>query len=331
MDMSKDGILGEGTSCICRRGRVLETGELVAIKVYKPSESSFSAFNHQTCLMKHKRSIAVLQRLQEPFTRPTDPKLWNSLLDHAKPAKLFMQLLDYSKDAFGQPGWDTVDDELYVVTELAQYSLKDYISKQKRKSTPPSKETVRIITEAVVLAMAGLHSKGFVHLDMKPENLMMFDGQLKLIDVDGCIEIGTPISPTDSSISFSPCYCAPEFASFVLGREGFEFPALPGLDSWSVGCTLCELVSLEPIFVAEYIKFFQEDKHSGRAQFIDRLAKLETAPVPCALEPFDVDLLQLLTGWLLVCSPSERRTCAEALDAPYFTRSGESLAAMGDA
>jgi len=319
MDMSQNGILGEGTSCICRRGRLLETGELVAIKIYKPSESSFSANNHQACLKKHKRSIAVLQTLQEPFARPTDPKHWNSLLDHVKPSKLFMQLWDYSKDASGEPGWDSIDDELYVVTELAQYSLKDYISKRRRKSSPPSKETVRTIAKAIVLAMAGLHSKGFVHLDMKPENLMIFDGQLKLIDVDGCLEIGTLISLSDSSISFSPCYCAPEFASFVLGREGADFPALPGLDSWSVGCTLCELVSLQPLLIDECKTFYQEDQRSGQVNFIDSVARMETAPVPRALEPFDSNLSQMVTGWLVVCSPSERRTCAEALDAPYFT------------
>ena len=36
-----------------------------------------------------------------------------------------MQLLDYSKDASGSPGPDPDDGMLYVVTELAQYSLKD--------------------------------------------------------------------------------------------------------------------------------------------------------------------------------------------------------------
>ena len=41
------------------------------------------------------------------------------------------------------------------------------------------------MTKAVVFVMAGLHAKGFVHLDLKPENLMVFDGALKLIDVGG--------------------------------------------------------------------------------------------------------------------------------------------------
>ncbi len=56
-----------------------------------------------------------------------------------------------------------------------------------------------------MLVVAGLHAKGFIHLDLKPENLMLFDGMLKLIDVDGCVRIGTAISVSDSSLSFSPC------------------------------------------------------------------------------------------------------------------------------
>jgi len=169
--------------------------------------------------MKHRRSIAVLQKLQEPFQQPSDPKLWNAQLGKVKPDKLFMRLIDFSKDQRGQPGYDPVDGQLYVVTELAQESLKDYVAQRKAQSTRPSKETVRSITKAILLVMAGLHAQGFVHLDMKPENMMIFNGFLKLIDVDGCVEIGTSISLDDGSISFSPCYCAPEWANFVLGKE----------------------------------------------------------------------------------------------------------------
>merc|ERR1712070_919945 len=184
-------------------------------------------------LMKHRRSVAVLQALQKPFEEPTDPKLWNSQLDNIKPDKLFMRLIDYSKNEFGEPGYDPTDKELYVVTELAQSSLKDYVDKRREESAPPSKETVRSLAKAILLVMAGLHAKGFVHLDMKPENLMIFDGRLKLIDVDGCIEIGTSISPSNLSISFSPCYCSPEWAGFVVGSSK-EMVAAPGLDAWSV-------------------------------------------------------------------------------------------------
>jgi len=321
MDISKHGVIGEGSSCICRKGMVVETGELVAIKVYKPPDSKsgcVDTLQNKAALLKLRRCVEVLQKLQEPFERPSDPKLWSSQLETAKPAKLFMQLRDFSRDSAGEPGHDADDGELYIVTELAQNSLQDYLCERKRKSAPPSKETVRSIAKAIILVMAGLHAKGFVHLDMKPENLMIFDGCLKLIDVDGCIEIGTTISPDDLSISFSPCYCAPEWASFVMGKEDMEICVLPGLDTWSVGCTICELVTLDAILKPAYKNCVTQFGRRGRFRFFDSLAHLEKAPLPRAVSRFDTELVELMTGCLLVCPQSERRTCAESLDAPYL-------------
>jgi serine/threonine protein kinase len=269
--------------------------------------------------MKYKRSIAVLRMLQEPFERPSDPKLWASQLEFVEPSKLFMRLIDYSKDANGEPSYDSADGKLYVVTELAQQSLKDFVAKRRRASAPPSKETVRIIAKAMILVMAGLHAKGLVHLDIKPENLMVFDGCLKLIDVDGCIEIGTHISLADPSISFSPIYCAPEWAGFLVGDREARIPAAPGLDTWSVGCTICELVMLDAVLKADYLKLTRRHgRHHGAAKFMDWLKRLEEAPVPERITQFDAELAQFITGCLLVCHETERRSCAESLNSPYL-------------
>jgi len=312
MDTSKDGLLGEGSSCICWRGKDMQTGKLVAIKVYRES------MNAEVALMKFKRSIAVLKKLQQPFERPSDAKLWTPQLEYAKPCQLFMRLLDFSKDAEGEPCCDASDGKLYLVTELAQQSLKDFVAKRRVESAPPSKETVRSITKAIILVMAGLHAKGFVHMDVKPENLMVFDGCLKLIDVDGCVDIGTSISLNDPSISFSPIYCAPEWAGFLMGNEDASISASPGLDTWSIGCTICELVTLDAVMRPAYIRMARKDKRNGPALFMDWLKSLTEAPVPQAVTQFDDELAQLMTGCLLVCNTAERRSCAESLDTPYL-------------
>jgi serine/threonine protein kinase len=317
IDVSKEGILGEGSFCICRKGLDVETGEDVAIKKYK--FNSPNSKDAKESLLKLRRLVTVLQKLHEPFQQPADPKLWNSQLDRVKPDKLFMGLIDYSKDESGQPGFDPADGQLYVVSELAQQSLKDYVAQRKAKVTRPSKETVRSITKAILLVMAGLHAKGFVHLDMKPENLMIFNGRLKLIDVDGCVEIGKSISLDDSTVSFSPCYCAPEWANFVLGNDTKRISAAPDLDTWSVGCTICELVTMDAILLPICNSFSRNyGRRSGRAHFMDWLAHVQKSPVPRAVEEFDDELVELMTKSLLVCSQSERRTCAEALDESYL-------------
>lgn len=315
MDMSEDGILGQGSFCICRKGRVVETGELVAIKVYKSLRSSSS----ESTLKKFKRSVAVLKKLHEPFECPADAKLWNPQLEHVKPGKLFMRLVDYSQDEEGEPCCDTADGKLYLISELAQQSLKDFVARRRKEDSPPSKETVRCISKSIVLVMAGLHAKGLVHLDIKPENLMVFDGCLKLIDVDGCIEIGSTISCNDPSISFSPVYCAPEWAGFLLGEEGGCISAAPGLDTWSVGCTICELVTLgDAILKPWYIKFVRCNRRQGASQFMQWLMQLEDAPVPKSIMQFDADLAQFVAGCLMVCDKTQRQNCAESLNDPYL-------------
>jgi serine/threonine protein kinase len=316
MDMTRDGFLGEGTSCLCARGRDTTTGELVAIKVYKSERSRHG--DDGTTLTKFKRSIAVLKKLQDPFERPVDPELWSSQLELVKPAKLFVRLLDYSKDEHSEPGYDVKDGKLYLVTELAQQSLKQFVAKRREDRAPPSKETVKSVAKAILLVMAGLHAKGLVHMDVKPENLMVFDGCLKLIDVDGCVAIGTDITLTDSSISFSPIYCAPEWAKFLLGQKDSCLSASVYLDAWSVGCTICELITLDAVFRPTYLNFAAKSRRGGKANFMLWLKTLKEAPLPEKILSFDDELVELMSSCLLVCDKSQRKTCAEALNAPYF-------------
>merc|ERR1719375_2690511 len=100
---------------------------------------------------------------------------------------------------------------------------------------------------------------------MKPENLMMFNSRIKIIDVDGCVRAGSTLSISDSSISFSPCYCAPEWARFLIeeGEAGEEttIVADPLLDVWSIGLTICELVTLDAVLKPKYASFVKQSKN----------------------------------------------------------------------
>jgi serine/threonine protein kinase len=322
MDMSKDGVMGAGTSSICRKGIVIKTGEEVGIKVYKPLKSSKKS-DADTRMMKFRRQVEVLKELQDPFVKPSDPRLWCSQMEKAKPERLFMTLIDCSKDAAGEPGLDFDDNEIYVITELAWYSLKDFIAQRKASGEAMSKATVRDMTKAVVYVMAGLHAKGFVHLDLKPENLMVFDGALKLIDVDGCVKVGMKIAITNPSISFSPCYCSPEWANFLLSENAAKIAAVPALDVWSLGCTICEFVTLDAILKPMYANFLRHS-HSHREAgflFMDWLSTISKAPTPKTIEDFDKDLASLISDWMLINDKDTRKTCAECLSHPFLSDS----------
>lgn len=318
MNMGKEDLMGEGTSSICRKGLNVHTGEEVAIKVYKRQKDAHNA--EAIKMQKFRRQIDVLKQLQEPFVRPSDPRLWNDQLADMKPCRLFMQLTDYSKDTSGEPGLDAEDGILYVITELAQYSLKDYLALRRDTNRPLPKDTVMSITKALVLVMAGLHAKGLVHLDLKPENLMMFDGRLKLIDVDGCVKASSTVSIQDSSISFSPCYCAPEWARFLIEETESGIKISPALDAWSVGMTICELVCLDAVLKPMYANFLRNGHTHREAGFLfmDWLSSIKKVPLPRIIEKFDPELADLICNWLLVCDSRQRKSCAECLSSPYM-------------
>jgi serine/threonine protein kinase len=318
MMMTKDAIMGEGTSSICRRGFDKQNNE-VAIKVYKDQTKGGGKLKDVT-IQKFKRQIAVLRDLMAPFKKPSDPALWDPILENVKPERVFMQLLDYSKDAKGEPGPDAKDGVLYVVTELAGYSLKDWIAQRRDQGKPLSKDEVRNMSKAIVVAMAGLHAKGYVHIDMKPENMMDFNGKLKVIDVDGCVKMGTKVSIHDSSISFSPCYCAPEWAKFLIKDNQPNIIVQPSLDVWSVGMTLCELVTLDAILKPQYANFLRNASSHREAGFLfmEWLSGIRKAPLPKSVSGFDPGLVELLSQWLLVCNASSRKSCAQALQNAYI-------------
>jgi len=314
----KEAVLGKGAFSICYKAEDIEIGNFVAIKFYSEQASGGKA--KESTLQKHKWQVQVLKELQEPFQAPSDLDLWHEQLHSARPADLFMQLLDYSRDASGEPGPDPDDGLLYVVTELAQCSLQDFLHDKWKKQTRASEGVVQEFARTIVLATAGLHAKGFVHLDMKPDNIMFFNGCLKVIDVDGCARINDNIKATNTQVSFSSSYCSPEWASFVADDAQDTIIARPTMDTWSVGLTICEIVNNQYAFRPQYRHFANDGftKAHGNVMFLEWLSELTHPPLPKTIKKFDAGLLDLLYTALLVCNAKDRKTCAQALSHPYL-------------
>lgn len=313
--LGADSVMGEGSSSICRRGLDSATGRPVAVKVYKSAKQGGP--DASVDMARFRRQVKVLQELQKPFAQPADPSLWDARMEAVPPSKLFMQLLDYSKDEKGQPG-PGEDGQMYLITELADCSLRDFVRETERRGERVPPVWVRDIAKAMIQVVAGLHAKRLVHLDLKPHNLMLFGGRLKLIDVEGCVKAGATVFKTDPFISYSTSYCAPEWAQFILNESASEIRAWPSLDVWSVGMTIAEVVLLRPPGQEEYrrLQALGVSREESRRSLLQWQAS--SPRVHLARDSFDPRLRSLLSRGLLAPDPNARPTMAQCLSHPYF-------------
>jgi len=93
--------------------------------------------------------------------------------------------------------------------------------------------------------LAHLHRLGFIHKDLKLDNVLIDrDGHCVIADLGGC-DIYPGISPMDPVSKDSPGVITPEFAAPELYQwdETKQITYTQAVDLWSLGVTLCELIT----------------------------------------------------------------------------------------
>jgi serine/threonine protein kinase len=109
--------------------------------------------------------------------------------------------------------------ELFLVMEFV-----DGISEDRQQ--PRTFEKATDIFEQVAQALAHMHARGYVHADMKPNNIMVLEGVAKIIDLGQSCKIGT----VKERIQGTPDYIAPE----QVHRRAI----IPKTDIYNLGATM---------------------------------------------------------------------------------------------
>jgi serine/threonine protein kinase/Flp pilus assembly protein TadD len=126
----------------------------------------------------------------------------------------------------------------YVMPFVEGESLRGRLTRAGRL---PVAEAVEL-TRKVAGALAYAHSRGVIHRDVKPENVMLHEGEAMVTDFGIAKALSGTETLTQTGISLgTPAYMSPEQASGEHEVDGRS-------DIYSLGCMLYEMLAGEPPF-----------------------------------------------------------------------------------
>jgi len=252
-------IVGKGGFATVREGILVSNREAVAVKIFNKWELSNEA------IIFIKREVGTLSHLKHPNIR---------------------QFRNLFEDAH----------YLYVVMEYIKgESLYDYVERTEKLT----EKQARALTRALLQVLEYLHGKGYIHQDIKTENIMLpmpsptseiqFE-DMKLIDFGFCRELKPGELLREYCGSYH--YLAPE----MINREPYGF----AVDMWSVGVSLYILLSgLRPFFS-------QEEARQAKIQWFEE-----------DWEEYSPEARKIVEE-LLTIDPATRLTASQALEHPWF-------------
>uniref|UniRef100_A0A671M6C1 non-specific serine/threonine protein kinase n=1 Tax=Sinocyclocheilus anshuiensis TaxID=1608454 RepID=A0A671M6C1_9TELE len=184
-----------------------------------------------------------------------------------------------------------VEEELWVIMEYLQGGALTNIVSETRLS----EEQIATVCEAVLQALAYLHSQGVIHRDIKSDSILLsLDGRIKLSDFGFCAQISKDI-PRRKSLVGTPYWMAPEVIS--------KSPYGTEVDVWSLGIMLVEMVDGEP-------PYFSETP-------VAAMKRLRDEPAPTVRNVHQVSpVLKDFLKRMLTRDPLERASATDLLEHP---------------
>ncbi|XP_058111649.1 mitogen-activated protein kinase kinase kinase 20-like [Magnolia sinica] len=128
----------------------------------------------------------------------------------------------------------TIENELIIYNLFLEYipgrTLADVI-----KATPHGlpESNVRSYTKSILLGLNYIHERGYVHCDIKPQNLLVCSSsEIKIADFGLSKKAGVSVYG-DNHVRGTPLYVSPE----SVGWSEYDLP----VDIWALGCVVVEM------------------------------------------------------------------------------------------
>ncbi|TDH65940.1 hypothetical protein CCR75_006534 [Bremia lactucae] len=282
--IEKGGSIGEGTYGVVYKSIDLKTKRVVALKRIRLETEDDGI--PSTAL----REISVLRELEH---------------------RNIVSLLDCLQE----------DGKLFLVFEFMDKDLKRHMEHTLGKLEPAQ---IKSFLYQLLNGLAFSHSRGVMHRDLKPQNLLVnAAGELKIADFGLARAFSLPIKKYTHEV-VTLWYRAPEI---LLGQEIYS----PPVDLWSVGVIFAEMVMKKPLFagdseIDQLYRIFQtfgtpnETTWPGVTKLRDyaptfpKWRKKNLEDLFPQLDSYGLDLMESMLRY----DPSTRISAKEALRHPYF-------------
>ncbi|KAB5590509.1 Cyclin-dependent kinase 5 [Ceratobasidium theobromae] len=218
------------------------------------------------------------------------------------------------------------DSKLYLVFEFLDVDLKRYMEtiNSKNGNRGLDKQLIKKFTYQLLAGLRYCHGHRILHRDLKPQNLLIENENLKLADFGLARAFGIPLRTYTHEV-VTLWYRSPEV---LLGSRHYS----TAIDMWSVGCIVAEMVMHgQPLFpgdseIDQIFRIFRllgtpnEEVWPGVSQLPDYK---ETFPQWSAVElgqtvrGIDAQGLDLISR-TLIYDTAHRISAKRALTHPYF-------------
>ncbi|XP_014208218.1 cyclin-dependent kinase 4-like [Copidosoma floridanum] len=254
------------------------------------------------------REISTLRKLNE-FQHPHVVRLLDVCQGN------FMETI--SSDAGSKPLNGRLS--MWLVFEHIEQDLASFISACKSRGGC-SLDTVKHLSQEILMGVDFLHMQRVIHRDIKPQNLLVTrDGHIKIADFGLAKDYDFEMKLT--SLVVTLWYRAPE----VLLSCSYASP----IDIWSVGCVIAELCEMRPLFPGtsetnQLDAIFKILGKPAREEWPDNVSLTWDAipnrlprPLEAVIANLDESGLDLIKQ-MLTFNPHKRVTASKALEHRFF-------------